>query len=445
MTEQTALHAGRKISHHYRGICMVLAGMLLVLASATRAGAAGAPGGGPSWQMGLRSTAYMFQTEDTDGATEDRFQTYNLISGAATGLLDGHLVFRGAGRFANNPAVDYPGFETSRLYNGYLEARVSPLVKARVGRQFIQSGVTSLSLDGAWLQYRRGRGLDLAVYGGARAPLSHGFEAGDPDQDAAVGGLVAFRPHRRWRLAFSAAYRERYGLVAARPVGLELNTSAVRNTRLFGRATYDFEGERLSRLQAQGRWRGTRRGPVVTVQYLDRHPSVDSASWFSRFTDVKRIRLLRGAVRWEAPSRFGGEVEYTGSFVDTRNSSRVGLAVLVPGGRAGYSIRVGDAGEENRIYGELSGRVLPWLWLDGEATFLTYALLQDAPAADERDLTTLSARARAQLRPGLRLMAEVQSLDNPFFSEDVRVLVGVDVSMARGDSRFGLDRGGWLR
>ena len=46
---------------------------------------------------------------------------------------------------------------------------------------------------------------------------------------------------------------------------------------------------------------------------------------------------------------------------------------------------------------------------------------------------------------GLRVVAEVQSLENPFFSEDVRVLLGVDLSMARGASRFGLDRGGWLR
>jgi hypothetical protein len=39
---------------------------------------------------------------------------------------------------------------------------------------------------------------------------------------------------------------------------------------------------------------------------------------------------------------------------------------------------------------------------------------------------------------------EVQSLDNPGYSEDVRVLAGLDLTMGRGASRFGLDRGGWL-
>jgi hypothetical protein len=71
--------------------------------------------------------------------------------------------------------------------------------------------------------------------------------------------------------------------------------------------------------------------------------------------------------------------------------------------------------------------------------------MQDAPADQERDLTTLAARAKVDLRPGLRLLAEVQSLTNPEYDEDVRFLVGLDISMARGNSRFGLDRGGWLQ
>jgi len=71
--------------------------------------------------------------------------------------------------------------------------------------------------------------------------------------------------------------------------------------------------------------------------------------------------------------------------------------------------------------------------------------MQDAPSDQDRDLTTLKVTTRVDLRPGLRLLAEVQSLDNPFYSEDVRFLMGLDVSLARGSSRLGLDRGGWLQ
>ena len=397
-----------------------------------------------SWSLGLRSTGYVYQTQDTAGNTTDQFQSYNVVSGTASGLVNGRLTFRGSGRFANDLPWDQPGFETSRLYTGHLEALLHPRVRARLGRQLVQSGVASLTLDGAWLSYRRGRSLDVTAWGGARAPVGHGFDFGNLDDSAAAGGRVALRPHRKWRVAASGAYRERWGRVAERPLGLELNTNAVRNTRIFARAAYDLEGDRWSRLQAQAQWRPTGL-PVTTFQYIDRYPSIDAASWFARFTDVKRIRVARATMRYAAPSRFGGELEYLGSFVDVRTSSRVGLAALVPGGRIGYSVRLGDAGEENRFYGELGGHVRPWLQLDAYASVLTYALMQDAPADQERELTTLSARARIDLRPGLRLTAEVQSLDNPLFSKDVRLLLGLDLAMARGTSRTGLDRGGWLK
>ncbi len=161
--------------------------------------------------------------------------------------------------------------------------------------------------------------------------------------------------------------------------------------------------------------------------------------------DIRRIRLARASVRHALPSKFGGEVEYMGSFVGGRAATRLGAAALVPGGRVGYSARLGDLGEENRFYGELGRRLTSWLMLEAEAAVMTYALFQDAPSDQDRDLTTLAARARVDLRPGLRVLAEVQRLHNPAHDSDVRFLLGLDVSMARGSSPMGLDRGGWLR
>ena len=397
-----------------------------------------------SWSLGLRSTGYHYQVEDRAGNTFNRYEYYNVVSGSASGLAGGWLTFRGAGRFASDQTYALPGFETSRLYNGYFEARVNPLLKARAGRMFVQSGVASLTLDGAWLSYRRGRALDITAWGGAQAPVGLAFDFGSLDQRGAAGARVAWMPDRKWRLSASGAYRERWGKVAGRPVGAEMATTAVRNTRIFGRVAYDLETEQWTKIQLQARWRPRKQVPEVTFQYVDRTPSIDAASWFSRFTDLKRIKLARASVRYQAPSRFGGEVEYLGSFIDTRTTSRLGLAVLAPYTRIGYSVRLGDAGEENRFFGEVGGNVLDWLWLDAHATVMTYALMQDAPADQERELTTLSARARATLRPGLRVVAEVQSLSNPEYDNDVRILLGIDLSMARGTSSYGLDRGGWF-
>jgi hypothetical protein len=441
----------RQKSYQNSAICnQAVAGLLVVLACTALGSAAlaqdDAPAAPPpSWQLGLRSTGYFYQTEDAGGATADRTLSYQTFSGSATNLAGGKLLFRGSGRFVNGLAYDETDVEKSRLYTGHLEARLNPGLKARLGRQFIQSGVTGLTLDGAWLNWRRSAGLEASLWGGARTPFSQGFELGDTGQDAAVGGRVALRPNRKWRVAFSGAYRERHGQVAERPVGVEVHSRAVKGAQVLGRAAYDLEQERWARVQLQAVWRKSHAAPTLTLQFLDRHPSIDAASWFSRFADLERIQVARAAVRHVLPSNFGGELEYMGSFVGERNSARVGLAALFPLGRIGYSVRMGDSGEENCFYGEVGHRLAPWLEADAQAAVLTYALMQDAPADQERDLVTLAARIKATLRPGCRLIAQVQSLDNPDYNKDVRFLLGLDLSMARGASEFGLGPGGWLQ
>ncbi len=429
-----------KAHSHKTGVMILVA--ICHLVSATPGQAAGSSEA--SWQVGYRGTGYAFQSQDAQRTTTDRFQQFHVLSGSASRLAGGWLTFRGSGRFMDDQITDRVGYEQAKWYTGLVEARLGRVWKAQVGRQFVQAGVASVTLDGARINFQPDRSWNVTAWGGAKAPVTNAFEFGKLDQDAAVGGQVNFSPNRRWRLGISAAYRERLGQVAARPVGAEFMIAAVKKTRIFGRAAYDLEQDLWSRVQAQAQWRSTGNSSVVDVQYIDRYPTVDAASWFSRFMNLSRIRLARAAVRREWPSRFGGELEYLGSFVSTRTSSRLGAAVLVPGGRVGYSVRLGDAGEENRLYGEYGHSITHWLWLGAEATVLTYALLQDAPADQERELTTLVARARLDLRPGLRVVAEVQSLSNPQFDEDVRFLMGLDVSMARGNSRFGLDRGGWF-
>ncbi len=399
----------------------------------------------PSWQITYKATGYSLQSENRSGNNINHYHHFQSLSGTASGLAGGKLTLRGAGRFAGEQLADINPPRQAKLYTSLAEMHFNPRFRASVGRQFVTAGVTCLTLDGARFHYKLNRAWTLSAWAGAKAPTTLAFELGDFNEDTALGTRATFRPNPKWRLGFSAAQRERQGQIAARPVGAEVMTRAIKNTRAFGRVAYDTQQVLLVRLQAQAQWRRSLTAPVVDLQYIDRYPTVDAASWFSRFTDLKRIRLARAAVRHELPSGFGSEFEYLGSFVGDRTSSRLGLAALVPGGRIGYSVRLGNAGEENRIYGEFGRNIMPWLWLGGEATVMTYALLNDAPTDQERDLTTLVGRARVDLRPGVRLLAEVQSLADPEYEHDVRFLLGLDVSMARGSSRLGVDRGGWLQ
>jgi hypothetical protein len=421
------------------------AGLAFALLAAGTAAAEDAAVPPSTWSLGLRATGYTYQTEDATGATENHTLFYEHYAGSAAGLAGGVLTVRAAGRFAETPPGAPLDPERSRLALGLVEAKLGPALRVQLGRQFLQSGVAGLTLDGARAVWRGRRIAEASVWGGAAAPADHAWEPGSLDESAAAGGRIVLRTPGTSRLGFSAAYRERYGVVAERPVGADWAGALGRDLRALARTTYDLEGDRWMRLEAQLRWRPRRGRTEVHVQALDRHPSVDAASWFSRFTDLERIRLVRAGLRWENEKRFGAEVEYVGSFTGARTANRAGLAVLLPGARIGYSLRVGDAGDESSFFGEAAWQARRWLRLEAEAAYLTYALFQDAPADQERDLTTLAARARVGLRPGLNLTAEVQSLSNPGYDQDVRVLVGLDAAMGRGASRFGLDRGGWLR
>lgn len=426
-------------------------GFILVAGPAWAEGT-GAGGGGaawyasksPSWWLNLRTTGYTYQSQNAGEPKLDRFGFYQGFDGAVSGLAQGKLTLRLSGRVADDLSLKDKTTDRGRLYVAQLEARPTSNLTARLGRQFLQEGSTGLGLDGLWASWRPSRIWDARVWGGASAPLDRTFSMGKLDEDAAVGARLMANPCRRLKVSGSWAYRERGGVVAARPFGAEGILTPTRCLRLVGKATYDLERELWDREEVVADWH--RPGfPTLGLQWLDKRPAIDAASYFTRFEDLYRVRIGRANARYETKQGFGAECEYFGSFVNRETSTRLGVAAVTPYGRVGYSARLGDSGEEDSWYGDLSVRVTPWLRLDGGATFATYALLQDAPESDERDLTTLFGRVHVTPRPGVGVTLEVQNLENPVYSRDTRFLFGIDLLMGRGLSRFGLDRGGWFK
>jgi hypothetical protein len=231
-------------------------------------------------------------------------------------------------------------------------------------------------------------------------------------------------------------------------VGLEAQVTrlpALPGLRASGRLAYDLEREQWMRAEALAQWRPGGDLPVIALQFIDRRPSIDAASYFARFAETEHLQLGRATVRYEHHTGFGVEAEYVGTFVEERSSTRLGAALVMPIGLVGYSARLGDVGEEDRWYGDVAMEVSPWLSVEAGAALLTYALIADAPESEERDLSTAYARARLAARAGMDVTLEVQNVTNPYLEQDVRFLAGLDLTMGRGASNFGLNSGGWLR
>ena len=423
---------------------------LLVLSLSAAASDGVDPGYAPqlwdtvSWRMHLRSTGYAFETVNAQDRSLQHFGFYQHFDGSVANLLRGHVSFRMAGRFADDLNVKPRLTDRERLYVGYAQyAQNQWALRARAGRQFIQEGPNSLTLDGAWMKLSPVHPVELSVFAGARAPESRTYEFEAIEQETAVGVRTLFRPSSKVQGAVSYGYFERDSMIAAKPVGFELRGAPKQGVRAFARAVYETQSEDWTRAEFSAQWRQRRDWPTLSIHLLDRQPSIAADSWLRQF-DVERIQIARASAQMTTQRGFGAELEVFGANVDTRESGRVAGRLLFPVGSVGYSARIGDSGEESTWIGNLGYAPLSWLKVAAGATLSTYALMEDANSEDERDLITAYGRLRAQLNTGICLTAEVQSVDSPFYSEDFRLLLGLDLVLTSAESSYGISREGWL-
>jgi hypothetical protein len=310
---------------------------------------------------------------------------------------------------------------------------------------FLHEGPASATLDGLYLSVTPIRRVELRLWGGVRAPADLAWELEKLDERAAYGGRLLGTVTPKLRLGLSAAQWDEGGQVAARPVGLEITWFPLQGLRTFARGEYETEGEFWRRAELLGDYVPRRGSPwQFRAQFLDRAPRIDNTSYFARFDVQERIRAARASVRYQMENGLGGEVEsYTG-VIDKRTSARLGAAFLFRYGRIGYSALFGDSGERSQWYGDVYAPVTDWAKVNAGAVIATYALFENAPENEQRDLVTLFARATMDLLHGVRCLVEVQGLKNPDFDEDVRLLVGLDLLAGRGATNFGIGRGGWM-
>ncbi len=401
-----------------------------------------------TWYLRSRSTGYAYTTAPRTAVTDEmnHFEFYQHLDGAFSGMAQGKLDFRFSGRFADDFDMRANPTTPHRLYSLYLQYHTPRRGRVRLGRLFVQEGVANYTMDGLYVACKPTRRLQLRAWGGARSPYNMEYEASNLSDETAVGARAIALLTPWMNLGMDWSYLEHDGATAYRKVGAEAMLNPGNGLRTILRAHYETETEQWDRAELLAWYRPTPGWPMLNLQYLDRRQSVEKNTYWERFLpSLDRVRLARASARYENAEQWGVELEYFGSFVDEFQQTRLGGAVLFPYGRLGYSLRLGDAGEESRWFGDLRWQPLPWWNLSGGAMLSTYALLKDAPDDLERDLVTLYARSVTRLRDGLNLHLEFQSLDNPQYSKDMRFLIGVDLAMGRGASSTGLGTGGWLQ
>jgi hypothetical protein len=394
------------------------------------------------WSAQLRSTGYFLQQAEP-GATEveDRLPFYEQVDAGVGNLLGGTLDFRFSGRYADDARFDGGVPQDTKWFVGYANARFQPMhTQVRVGRQFIQEGGLHAALDGGWLSLRPHRQWRMNAWVGSTAPGNRAFEFGD---DVRYGGRVAWKATRQISLGAWGAQRTEDGTTLATEFGGEALVRPLRTLKLLARGTWETERSVLERADVLAVWQHRPDWPQLRGQFVQRSQRYEVGSWWEQFgDDLHDVQLLRGSARWTNEKGIGGELRGFGNYVDDRKNGAVGVGFIAPHLRVGVGYMSGDSGETTRFYGDVDWTFAHRIDVAAGASFESYGVVPDPTDDELRDLVSYYARGEVLILPGVEFMSELQILDNPIYSSDVRLLVGLDLMAGRGASRIGIGSGG---
>ncbi len=411
--------------------------------------------------MGSSSTAaYVQKVPDLNASDTFRNET-RLFERLRFDLLD-----------IANPGLSFHGFFTSfddaahqsigdtrtRLYNAYFEYRpmgstphnIHPF--ARLGRQWVSSGVGSGTMDGLLVQADQAEWGGLTLFGGTLGiDRIEQTRIDSPDASNRLGGEVRIHPRVSDQtvpeVAVSYAVTHRDKRMETKRIGLRGDLRVRRELRLWSEVRHDFALDRTYGTAAGVEFLRPRQNLRTWFEYNRRTSSLPATNFFSMF-DQRPVSSIRGGLGFGVggPYRFGvdfdrvdfrNEVTYVenteGAQVSrlTVDRSRSFRLTLTRGWmEMGARFSSGFGGKQtglvlsgNQDFGKLGLNVDVdyWKYNYGDTSF------------EDNDATAGAFAASYQVLPLTRATAQIEALNNRELKRVVRLLLRID-------QRFRLER-----
>lgn len=332
-----------------------------------------------------------------------------------------------------------------RVYNAFLRWKNPALggtVDVNVGRVPVFAGVGNGTVDGGLMRARLlDNDLTLVAYGGANVRTNlNSTNLDDLQNHLFIGGQVIGNLTRDFRLGVSYVKRNirREGYTAIRPdslfnptsilmtpdsraeqmIGVDARYSGAEIVSAYGRYDYDVYSKRSLRAQLSGRITATDQLDF-TLDYIYREPRIFYNSIFTIFP-ISPVREYEGGVEYVIhPSlrTFGkfAYVQYTGDA-----GRRYSVGVNTEYGGLNYSGTSGYAGQLNSVYAQamypLFNRALI------PTVGLSYASYRQIEGGKQQDIFAASLGAVVRPQPAYSVDLQLQWLQNPVTSSDVRLI-----------------------
>ncbi|MGA7160296.1 MAG: hypothetical protein WBZ48_04800 [Bacteroidota bacterium] len=315
-----------------------------------------------------------------------------------------------------------------------------------VGRQYVFAGVGDGLIDGAVAKAMLfDRKVGVTAYGGYNIIESRAIDLKESLPDNSLfGGQITVEPVENGIVGLSYMKMTRKPdpftavrsdslfdpeaiLIAYSPTeeeyaSVDARYSFMNGASLYGRSDYDFNFQRISRAEIEGRV-GIYSSLSATADYLYRQPEVAYNSIFSVF-NTNSTQEIEAGLDYEVMSLFHTFVRYAMvQYVDD-NSQRVTVGGSYDIINVSYTQNFGYAGDLNglsvqAVYPMMDRKFVPNIGFG----FADYQLSDNAP---KNSVVNSSIGATYRPLPAFSTDAQVQWMRNPLYSNDVRVFLKVN-------------------
>jgi len=388
----------------------------------------------------LTTSFYVFERADSTDLQSTHTRAYQVVQlSHVRGDLGAHFYGQIDGDFTTK-LVDDPKLRTYGLYVDWKD--IARIVDLRVGRQPLFAGVATSTVDGATIRVDPLSWLWFKVFGGTLIPANQDTRIiDDPDQNYLLGGQLVFLPDSRSKVGFSYVDRRQlrpgFETNRADSVGnvftqiiepsdrayelgsVDASWEAARNSSLFGRLDWDFEGQRLTRGELGGR---TQVATDVSLRgsYVYRTPRMPWNSIFAVF-ETEQSQEVDLALDYRASPTLrvyggGAGVFYTGD-----ESYRGTLGVGTGFADLSYVHRGGYAGRLDGLNASFYRTMREgWVTPNAQLSWAQYKV--DSTQEDRETLFAGTLGVNLRPRTSVSLDLELQYLHNPAYEDDVRFL-----------------------
>ncbi|MEJ2055510.1 MAG: hypothetical protein P8X42_16465, partial [Calditrichaceae bacterium] len=310
-----------------------------------------------------------------------------------------------------------PAEWNEKVHNAYFNW-ISPCRKleARLGRQFIYSGVMNGTVDALVLKAKPVENSQIQLVAGMDAPFDRALELLKWDEGNVLGASGSYGLSDAAKLKLSYYQKSRSSEVFWQLAGGSLSGNLFKS--LYYQAEYDhnlktseFQAMRFRLNYIMNKW-------MFFAEYNSQKPRIYEDSFFQIFEQTAFNQVRSGITYQLGKYNIGLQDVYT-AYEESESANQVHLTASGSFGMIGLLYQSGYAGENTGVYGSVHYNLMKALLLRVTSSYYRY---ERQTTAISEDATAFSASLAYKFSPMLQVKAEVQERINSYYNNDVRGL-----------------------